>query len=308
MADQEADRILENARSESARALDEARSEADRIRVDAQANAEEARQEGTDLLERARTESDRLLSGLAERRQNLVVQLGEMRGKLIAVGPFTMSLGVVVWPVVFLTTDIINEYFGKPGVRRLTLLTVGLILYAFLVIFGALQIPAAKISPVDDASFRTVLGQSLWIIVGSVTAFLVSQLVDVMVFWVFRDRTAGRHLWLRATGSTASKTLTVPTTLTSASKSGRRTEVGTSACAARWKQTSGPASVNTLPSAGSRMSSSTRLAADATFSRLPELRSSRTTTSSPRASRASTRFEPMKPAPPVTKSRIAPEG
>lgn len=130
--------------------------------------------------------------------------LGELLGgKLIAVGPFTMSLGVVVWPVVFLTTDIINEYFGKPGVRRLTLLTVGLILYAFLVIFVALQIPAAKISPVDDASFRTVLGQSLWIIVGSVTAFLISQLVDVMVFWLFRDRTAGRHLWLRATGSTA---------------------------------------------------------------------------------------------------------
>lgn len=130
--------------------------------------------------------------------------LGEiLGGKLIQIGPFTMSMGVVPWPVVFLTTDLINEYFGKPGVRRLTLLTVGLILYAFVVILVALQIPAARISPVDDASFRTVLGQSLWIIVGSVTAFLISQLVDVFVFWAFRDRTRGRHLWLRATGSTA---------------------------------------------------------------------------------------------------------
>ena len=130
--------------------------------------------------------------------------LGEvLGGKLIQVGPFTMSMGVVVWPVVFLTTDLINEYFGKPGVRRLTLLTVGLILYAFLVILVALQIPAARISPVSDEAFRNVFGQSLWIIVGSVTAFLISQLVDVVVFWVFRDRTRGRHLWLRATGSTA---------------------------------------------------------------------------------------------------------
>jgi uncharacterized integral membrane protein (TIGR00697 family) len=126
-----------------------------------------------------------------------------LAGKLIGVGPFTMTMGVVVWPFVFLTTDIINEYFGKPGVRRLTWLTVGLILYAFLVIFLSLQIPAAKISPVDDGSFRTVLGQSLWIIAGSVTAFLVSQFVDVVVFWIFRDRTGRRHLWLRATGSTA---------------------------------------------------------------------------------------------------------
>jgi uncharacterized integral membrane protein (TIGR00697 family) len=130
--------------------------------------------------------------------------LGELLGgKLIQAGPFTMSMGVVVWPVVFLTTDLINEYFGKPGVRRLTLLTVGLILYAFLVILIALQIPAARISPVPDGAFRTVFGQSLWIIVGSVTAFLISQIVDVVVFWIFRDRTQGRHLWLRATGSTA---------------------------------------------------------------------------------------------------------
>jgi cell division septum initiation protein DivIVA len=85
MADQEAERILENARSESEDTLAQARSEADRIRVDAQAHAEEARQEGTDLLERARIESDRLLVGLAERRHGLVTQLEEMRTTLLAV-------------------------------------------------------------------------------------------------------------------------------------------------------------------------------------------------------------------------------
>jgi uncharacterized integral membrane protein (TIGR00697 family) len=130
--------------------------------------------------------------------------LGEvLGGKLIAVGPYIMSIGVIPWPVVFLTTDLMNEYFGRPGVRRLTWLTVGLILYAFVVIFAAMSVPAAGVSPVNDAAFSMVFGQSLWIIVGSVVAFTISQLLDVFIFWVFRDKTKGRHLWLRATGSTA---------------------------------------------------------------------------------------------------------
>jgi hypothetical protein len=130
--------------------------------------------------------------------------LGEiLGGKLIQWGPFVMSIGVIPWPAVFVTTDIINEYFGKEGVRRLTFITVGLILYAFLIIYLAMLIPAAGISPVQDGPFSIVLGQSLWIIAGSVIAFCTSQLVDVVVFWLFRAKTQGKMLWLRATGSTA---------------------------------------------------------------------------------------------------------
>jgi uncharacterized integral membrane protein (TIGR00697 family) len=130
--------------------------------------------------------------------------LGEiLGGKLIEAGGYIMSLGVIPWPVVFLTTDLINEYYGRGGVKRLTLITVALILYAFAIIFISMEVPAAKISPVTDAAFNLVLGQSLWIIAGSITAFAVSQLVDVAVFWIFRDATKGRMLWLRATGSTA---------------------------------------------------------------------------------------------------------
>lgn len=139
--------------------------------------------------------------------------LGEvMGGKLIQagpwnvggtqIGPVAMSIGVIPWPVVFLTTDLINEYFGRAGVRRLTLLTAALIIYAFVLIYIAMGIPAAPFSPVNDQVFATVFGQSLWIIVGSLVAFCASQLVDVFVFWLFRDKTQGKMLWLRATGST----------------------------------------------------------------------------------------------------------
>jgi uncharacterized integral membrane protein (TIGR00697 family) len=130
--------------------------------------------------------------------------LGEiMGGKLISAAGFTMSIGVIPWPVVFVTSDLVNEYFGREGVKRLTLLTAALIAYAFVVIYLAMLVPAAAVSPVKDDAFQAVLGQSQWIIVGSLTAFLLSQMVDVFVFWVFRTRTGGKMLWLRATGSTA---------------------------------------------------------------------------------------------------------
>jgi len=77
-----------------------------------------------------------------------------------------------------------------------------LIVYAFVVLFLAMQVPAASFSPVTDAQFQAVFGQSLWIIVGSVIAFGVSQLVDVGIFWLVRHKTGGRFLWMRATGST----------------------------------------------------------------------------------------------------------
>jgi uncharacterized integral membrane protein (TIGR00697 family) len=129
--------------------------------------------------------------------------LGELTGgKLFSLGPFTLSIGVIPWPVVFIATDLINEYFGRAGVRRLTLMTIGLIVYAFVVLFLAMQVPAASFSPVNDAQFEAVFGQSLWIIVGSVIAFGVSQLVDVAIFWLVRHKTGRSYLWMRATGST----------------------------------------------------------------------------------------------------------
>ena len=129
--------------------------------------------------------------------------LGELTGgKLFTLGPFTLSIGVIPWPVVFIATDLINEYFGREGVKRLTFMTIGLIVYAFVVLFLAMQVPAASFSPVTDAQFQGVFGQSLWIIVGSVTAFALSQLVDVVIFWLVRHKTGGRYLWMRATGST----------------------------------------------------------------------------------------------------------
>lgn len=120
----------------------------------------------------------------------------------LLVNEVVLSIGVIPWPVVFLTTDLVNEYFGKEGVRWLTFLAVAMIAYCFVILWFAGLVPAWSGSPVSDQVFSTVFGQSQWIIVGSLVAFAVSQMVDVAVFWIFRHRTGGKHLWLRATGST----------------------------------------------------------------------------------------------------------
>jgi uncharacterized integral membrane protein (TIGR00697 family) len=124
-------------------------------------------------------------------------------GKLIYVGQAVMSLGILPWPVVFVTTDLINEYFGEKGVRKLSLLTASLIGYTFVLLFIGLQIPAVKGDGlVTDSQFTAVFGQSMLIIVGSITAFLVSQLIDVTIFHFVKNRTGNRLIWLRSTGST----------------------------------------------------------------------------------------------------------
>jgi uncharacterized integral membrane protein (TIGR00697 family) len=114
-----------------------------------------------------------------------------------------LSAGVVIWPTVFIMTDIVNEYFGRVYVRRLSLIGAVVISYVYVALWGTRLVKADPvISPVQDDAFNQVFFQSQWIIVGSIIAFLVSQLVDVTVFWFVRCRTGHKMLWLRAQGST----------------------------------------------------------------------------------------------------------
>ncbi|MBT8221164.1 MAG: queuosine precursor transporter [Bacteroidia bacterium] len=136
---------------------------------------------------------------------------------------FNLSAGVLLWPVVFILTDIINEYYGKKGVRFLSIMTAGLIAYAFVMLFMTIRLDPADFWPTshipleaDEATiaaitekvgdynyaYKLVLGQGMWIIVASLIAFLVGQLVDVFVFHKLKSKTGESKIWLRATGST----------------------------------------------------------------------------------------------------------
>lgn len=122
-------------------------------------------------------------------------------GKLIFVGDVPMSVGILPWPVVFLTTDLINEYFGRKGVQKLSFITAGLLAYTFFLLYLAMQIPSANFG-VTDSQFNAIFGQGMWIIFGSITAFLVSQLIDIAIFHFVKKRTGNKMIWLRSTGST----------------------------------------------------------------------------------------------------------
>jgi uncharacterized integral membrane protein (TIGR00697 family) len=115
---------------------------------------------------------------------------------------FTLTAGALLWPLVFLTTDTINEFYGRKAVRFVTWVTMAMIGWTFLIANLSIQIPGAVYSPVPDAPFAQVFGQSSWIIVGSMAAFFLSQIVDVTVFSWIRRALGGRHIWARSTGST----------------------------------------------------------------------------------------------------------
>lgn len=124
-------------------------------------------------------------------------------GKLIQIGPFIMSIGILPWPIVFITTDIINEHFGKDGVKKLSYITAGLIAYCILILFIGTKIPAfITKETVNDEQFYAVFGQGMFIMVASIIAFLISQLIDVSIFWFLRNKTGKKMIWLRSTGST----------------------------------------------------------------------------------------------------------
>ncbi len=122
-----------------------------------------------------------------------------------------LTAGVLLWPVVFVMTDLVNEYYGMKGVRFLSWLTAGLIAFAFLVFVVAVHLTPADFfitgkqgSGVPDMqkAYSSVLAQGGFIIIGSITAFVIGQLIDVFVFHKIKKVTGEKKIWLRATGST----------------------------------------------------------------------------------------------------------
>lgn len=124
---------------------------------------------------------------------------------------FDLTAGVLLWPVVFIMTDIINEYYGKRGVKFLSWLGAGLIAYAYFMFYGSIKLVSADWwagsqtarGIVDmNASYNGIFGQGLGIIIGSLAAFLFAQLLDVLIFHKIKTLTGEKWLWLRSTGST----------------------------------------------------------------------------------------------------------
>ncbi len=121
---------------------------------------------------------------------------------------FNMSVGVIIWPVVFITTDIINEYFGKKGIKKISYFTILLIIYVFIIIYMSTKLTPnnywLNINNVDnhgnpfniDYAYNIIFLQSTGIIIGSIIAFLIAQILDVIVFHKLKKMTKGKFIWL----------------------------------------------------------------------------------------------------------------
>jgi uncharacterized integral membrane protein (TIGR00697 family) len=127
-------------------------------------------------------------------------------------GSLNFTAGTLLWPIVFIMTDTVNEYYGQKGVRFISWLAVALILYGFVFAYAAIHLSPASWwigvaqgqgVPDQQAAFAAIFGQGLWTIGGSVVAFMLGQLIDVSVFHRIRRSTGPHYVWLRATGSTA---------------------------------------------------------------------------------------------------------
>jgi queuosine precursor transporter len=118
------------------------------------------------------------------------------------VGDRTISAGEIPFPLVFVLTDILNEFYGRKVVRRVTLIGLAMTALAFVMIKIAVAAPSAAFG-LQPAQFDAVFASAARIQVASMVAFMVSQLIDITVFFFIKRATGNRMLWLRATGSTA---------------------------------------------------------------------------------------------------------
>src|SRR5262249_50286071 len=144
-------------------------------------------------------------------------------GKVFRVWGLDLSVGMIPFPLTFLLTDIVNEFYGTEGARRITFVGLGAAPFVFIIINIAIHLPHSPESPMAGDQFRNVFGWSVRLYIASLTAYVVGQLLDISIFFSLRKLTGHRLLWLRSTGSTvlsqAVDTLVVSFVLFSGTKS-----------------------------------------------------------------------------------------
>jgi uncharacterized integral membrane protein (TIGR00697 family) len=123
-------------------------------------------------------------------------------GKFFSFAGYTLSAGIIPFPLTFVLTDVVNEFYGKAGAKRLTYVGLAAAVFVWGVINLALALPTVKDSPISDQVFRSAFGTSARLYLASLSAYVIGQLLDISIFGILRRATGHRRLWLRSTGST----------------------------------------------------------------------------------------------------------
>ena len=119
------------------------------------------------------------------------------------VGPLTISVGLLPYPITFLATDLVSELYGKRHANALVFVGFLLSIYFLFFIKVGQAIPVSPhFDPAIQNDYTAVFGQSSRAIFGSMTAYLLAQFLDVRIFHMIKHVTGGKLLWLRNNGST----------------------------------------------------------------------------------------------------------
>jgi len=116
--------------------------------------------------------------------------------------PFRISAGVLPYPITFLITDILSEFYGRKRTNKVVLVGFVTSMFVLFMLYLGGQFDSIPNSPINNDEYDKMFQNSWRVIGASMTAYIVAQLVDVRLFHFWKKLTKGKHLWLRNNGST----------------------------------------------------------------------------------------------------------
>lgn len=123
-------------------------------------------------------------------------------GKTLRTPLGPISVGMVPFPITFLLTDVVNDFYGRRGARFLTIVGFCMALLAWCILQLGNALPIDASTYFTQAEFAKIFGGSAQLFIASMIAYLIGQFLDIQVFQFWKALTQSKHLWLRATGST----------------------------------------------------------------------------------------------------------
>ena len=113
-----------------------------------------------------------------------------------------VSVGMIFFPMTFLLTDVVNDFYGRKGAQFLTAVGAGMATLSYFALTISTSLVTHRDSYFSDAEYTKIFGGSTRLFAASLVAYLAGQLLDIAVFQFWKRLTRNRYLWLRATGST----------------------------------------------------------------------------------------------------------
>ena len=116
---------------------------------------------------------------------------------------FELSVGAILYPLMFMLTDLIAEFYDKQKANFCVRLAISMNILAAMIVFGMDRLIATPWSQIDNEIFHKVFGAYGLALMANMVACYCAQVIDITLYLWIKKITRGRWLWLRNNGSTA---------------------------------------------------------------------------------------------------------